>query len=194
MTTLSELTRSPLLQDATTKHDGLDAYNTTSTEQPSSLRDCVINTMENYFQQIDVRTVTGVYEIFRSVVEKALLEVTMKYTRNNQSKAAEVLGLSRGTLRKKLAIYLYGPMLDSNNPIAQSTLGEHVANTMNSYYTQVGIENATNVYDMLMAEVEGPALDKLMKYTIGNQSLGAIVLGLSRGTIRKKLKQYGLID
>ncbi len=38
-------------------------------------------------------------------MEVPLLRVVMRYTKNNQSKAAKILGLSRGTLRKKLAIY-----------------------------------------------------------------------------------------
>jgi Fis family transcriptional regulator len=38
-------------------------------------------------------------------VETPLLEAVMKYTKNNQSKAAELLGLNRGTLRKKLKQY-----------------------------------------------------------------------------------------
>lgn len=70
-----------------------------------SLRDYVENAVNNYFQHLDGQDVTNVYEMVLSEVETPLLEVVMKYTRHNQTKAAEVLGLNRGTLRKKLKQY-----------------------------------------------------------------------------------------
>jgi Fis family transcriptional regulator len=51
-----------------------------------------------------------------------------------------------------------------------------------------------NLYELILAEVEAPLMDAVMEYTKGNQSRAAIVLGLSRGTLRKKLKMYGLLD
>ena len=43
------------------------------------------------------------------------------------------------------------------------------------------------------AEVEAPLLEEVMAYTRNNQTKASIMLGLNRGTLRKKLKQYGLI-
>jgi Fis family transcriptional regulator len=43
-----------------------------------------------------------------------------------------------------------------------------------------------------MGEVEPPLLSSVMEYTDGNQSLAADILGISRATLRKKLKQYQL--
>ena len=40
-----------------------------------------------------------------SEVEKPLIQMVLKLTNGNQSKAALILGISRGTLRKKMAIY-----------------------------------------------------------------------------------------
>ncbi len=51
-----------------------------------------------------------------------------------------------------------------------------------------------NLYNLVLAEVEVPLLDAVMEYTRGNQSRAAILLGLSRGTLRKKLKIYGMLD
>lgn len=70
-----------------------------------SLRDSVEITVSNYFQHLDGQDVTDVYDMVMSEVETPLLEVVMKYTRHNQTKAAQVLGLNRGTLRKKLKQY-----------------------------------------------------------------------------------------
>ena len=47
----------------------------------------------------------GVYALVMGEVEPELLIATMKYTNNNQSRAAKILGLNRATLRKKLLKY-----------------------------------------------------------------------------------------
>ena len=76
-----------------------------STPNEQSLRDCVEKAVNNYFQHLDGQDVTDVYDMVLSEVEAPMLEVVMKYTRHNQTKAANVLGLNRGTLRKKLKQY-----------------------------------------------------------------------------------------
>lgn|SRR5690554_4452265 len=73
--------------------------------QQPSLRDSVELAVSNYFQHLEGQDVTDVYEMVLSEVETPLLEVVMKYTRHNQTKASQVLGLNRGTLRKKLKQY-----------------------------------------------------------------------------------------
>src|SRR5690625_3102700 len=76
-----------------------------SASSPQSLRGCVEQAMENYFQNLDGQPVSDVYDMVMTEVEAPLLEIVLKYTRHNQTKAAQVLGLSRGTLRKKLKQY-----------------------------------------------------------------------------------------
>jgi Fis family transcriptional regulator len=51
----------------------------------------------------------------------------------------------------------------------------------------------TDVYDMVLQEVEAPLLEAVLRYTRNNQTLASTVLGLNRGTLRKKLKRYGLL-
>lgn len=70
--------------------------------QPLSLRACVEMTLHNYFIHLDGTEVTNVYQLVLNEVEAPLLATVLQYTSGNQSKAAEVLGLNRGTLRKKL--------------------------------------------------------------------------------------------
>ena len=72
---------------------------------PPPIRDCVERAMRNYFEHLDGQDVQDIYQMVLSEVEMPLLEVVLEYTRNNQSRAAEVLGLNRGTLRKKLKQY-----------------------------------------------------------------------------------------
>ena len=76
-----------------------------SASSPPSLRGCVEQAMENYFQNLDGQPVSDVYDMVMTEVEAPLLEIVLKYTRHNQTKAAQVLGLNRGTLRKKLKQY-----------------------------------------------------------------------------------------
>jgi len=81
------------------------ATDRTAIENASTLRDCVESTLSNYFAQLDGAPVTDVYQLVLTEVEAPLLEQVLKYTRNNQTKASELLGLNRGTLRKKLKQY-----------------------------------------------------------------------------------------
>lgn len=68
-----------------------------------------------------------------------------------------------------------------------------IESKLDTYFQSLGDgARASNVYDMVLAEVEVPLLKRVLKYTRGNQSKAAIVLGLSRGTLRKKLKIYGM--
>ena len=70
-----------------------------------SLRCCVRIALQDYFAQLDGQMVSGVYEMVLAEVEAPMLETVLEYTRGNQTLAAEVLGLNRGTLRKKLKGY-----------------------------------------------------------------------------------------
>lgn len=74
-------------------------------EQAQPLKDSVATAMQNYFTQLGDQAPSDIYEMVLAEVEVPLLNVVMEYCRGNQSKAARVLGISRGTLRKKLKIY-----------------------------------------------------------------------------------------
>ena len=66
------------------------------------LDECVRTSLETYFQDLDGIEPAGMHDMLVRAVEKPLLEVVMKQADNNQSKAAQWLGLNRNTLRKKL--------------------------------------------------------------------------------------------
>lgn len=75
------------------------------TASQQTIRDCVEGAMRNYFQHLDGHEASDIYQMVLTEVEAPLLEVVLEYTRHNQSRAAEVLGVNRGTLRKKLKQY-----------------------------------------------------------------------------------------
>ena len=70
-----------------------------------SLPECVTESVEEYFRHLDQCETRGFYALVMQQVEAPLLEVVMRKTLQNQSAAAELLGLNRGTLRKKLKQY-----------------------------------------------------------------------------------------
>ena len=64
--------------------------------------DCVRASLEGYLRDLGGTEPDGMYNMVVNVVEKPLLEIVMHHADNNQSKAAQWLGLNRNTLRKKL--------------------------------------------------------------------------------------------
>ncbi|CAI8158113.1 MAG: DNA-binding protein Fis [Cellvibrionales bacterium UBA7375] len=91
----------------TSEFDSNDSFDELITDIPQqqSLRDHVADAMQQYFRDLDGQDTKELYAIVMAEVEPPLLEAAMKYTRNNQSKTAALLGLNRGTLRKKLKQY-----------------------------------------------------------------------------------------
>jgi len=72
-------------------------------------------------------------------------------------------------------------------------LRDSVKTAVEKYFTHLDGQKINNLYEMVLSEVEEPLLQTLMRITGGNQSLTAKILGLSRGTLRKKLELYGLM-
>ena len=66
------------------------------------IEECVRTSLESYFRDLRGTEPDGMHEMLVRVVEKPLLEVVMEHAENNQSRAAQWLGLNRNTLRKKL--------------------------------------------------------------------------------------------
>lgn len=78
----------------------------THTHAPAkTLRDSVHQSLNNYFKQLDGQPVTDVYQMVLTEIEAPLFQTVMAYTKDNQTRASELLGLNRGTLRKKLKQY-----------------------------------------------------------------------------------------
>ncbi|MHA7841517.1 MAG: helix-turn-helix domain-containing protein [Gammaproteobacteria bacterium] len=75
-----------------------------STPQGIPMRDCVEQALRNYFQTCG-KPAPELWELVFSEVADPLLKLSLEYCRGNQSKAAIMLGISRGTLRKNLKKY-----------------------------------------------------------------------------------------
>lgn len=68
----------------------------------NELARCVRKTLERYINDLDGETPAGVYDMVIQCVEKPLIEVILDHTGGNQTLAADILGVNRNTLRKKM--------------------------------------------------------------------------------------------
>ena len=82
-----------------------------------------------------------------------------------------------------------------NTPIAQqeNTLRAEVERSLSRYFENIESEAVTNLHHLVISEVESPLIEAVMSYCGNNQSKASIMLGLNRGTLRTKLKLYGLL-
>ncbi len=69
------------------------------------LSGAITESLDDYFMHLDGEPPHAIYEMVLGCVEKPMLEYVLHKVGGNQSKAAEMLGLNRNTLRKKMALY-----------------------------------------------------------------------------------------
>ena len=79
--------------------------NNTNQQSNKPLRDCVEDAVGRYFKQLDGHPTNELYKMVMQEIEEPLFRSVLQYTGGNQSKASELLGINRGTLRKKLKMY-----------------------------------------------------------------------------------------
>jgi len=83
-------------------------------------------------------------------------------------------------------------MNHEGDEVGQPTLRSCVENALTNYFSQLEGQQVTNLYNLVLAEIEAPLLESVLRFTKGNQTQASVMLGLNRGTLRKKLKMYGL--
>ncbi|MDP1606674.1 MAG: helix-turn-helix domain-containing protein [Rhodocyclaceae bacterium] len=69
----------------------------------TEIGDCIRRNLSRYFRDLDGESPHAIYAMVIASVERPMLEVVMKQAQNNQTVAAAMLGISRSTLRRKLA-------------------------------------------------------------------------------------------
>lgn len=74
------------------------------------------------------------------------------------------------------------------------TLRKHTEDALVEYFSTLNGDRPGDLYDLVLGEVEEPLFKAVMDYTQGNQSQAAGILGINRGTLRKKLKTYSIIQ
>jgi DNA-binding protein Fis len=83
-------------------------------------------------------------------------------------------------------------VLNSQSQVTNKPLRDSVKQALRNYLSQLDGQDVNDLYELVLAEVEPPMLDMIMQYTRGNQTRAANMLGINRGTLRKKLKKYGM--
>lgn len=78
--------------------------------------------------------------------------------------------------------------------IQTQSLDQSVRNSLQDYFLKLGGQTPSNLYDLVLAQVERPLIEMVLQHTSNNQSKTAKILGISRGTLRKKMAQYDLFE
>jgi Fis family transcriptional regulator len=71
-------------------------------------------------------------------------------------------------------------------------LRQHVQDTISRYLKDMGNTAPANLYQILLAEIEPPLIEEILKCTGGNQSRAAAMLGITRNTLRTKMQRYSI--
>jgi len=71
----------------------------------NDIADCVRRTLNRYFRDLDGETPNAIYDMVLKNVEQSMFETVMRHADGNQTVAAEMLGINRNTLRRKLNEY-----------------------------------------------------------------------------------------
>jgi Fis family transcriptional regulator, factor for inversion stimulation protein len=73
-------------------------------------------------------------------------------------------------------------------------LRSHTEHVLHEYFASLNGHRPARLYDLVMREVELPLFRAVLEYADGNQSRAAVILGINRGTLRKKLRTLGLAE
>ncbi len=76
---------------------------------------------------------------------------------------------------------------EADHPIP---LRQNVQAAIRRYLEDMGHSQPAGLYRTLLAEVEPPLIEEVLRYTRGNQSRTAKILGMTRNTLRTKLNRY----
>jgi Fis family transcriptional regulator len=71
-------------------------------------------------------------------------------------------------------------------------LRRHTERVLHDYFSNLNGHRPARLYDLVLREVEEPLLRAVLDYAGGNQSRAAVILGITRTTLRKKLRTLGL--
>ena len=79
-----------------------------------------------------------------------------------------------------------------NNNQEISQLSHAVKHSIRRYLYELDGTQPNNMYNLVLKQIEQPLFEAILEHTKGNQSRAAELLGLNRGTLRKKLRSYNL--
>ena len=83
----------------------INLQNIKNESQSNGLSTTIRHSLSQFLDDLGDENPGNVYELVMQQIEAPLLELIMEHVDGNQSRAAEYLGINRGTLRKKLKTY-----------------------------------------------------------------------------------------
>lgn len=88
----------------------------------------------------------------------------------------------------------YTPTIRSPRVAAspQLPLRDHAERALGDYFANLNGHRPARLYNLVLREVEEPLFRTVLDYANGNQTQAAIILGITRATLRKKLREFGL--
>ncbi len=72
---------------------------------PTDLPACINAKLDRYFEQLDGERASGIYKMVMNEVEPVTIKFVLELVNHNQSEASRILGMNRGTLKKKIELY-----------------------------------------------------------------------------------------
>lgn len=85
------------------------------------------------------------------------------------------------------------PQLNSQDRRKATSLSEQVTVMLDTYFNTLEEQTATDVYEMVMQQVEKPLIEFVLNQTEHNQTHSANILGINRNTLKKKMQKYDLV-
>ncbi|CAN5271771.1 DNA-binding transcriptional regulator Fis [soil metagenome] len=79
-------------------------------------------------------------------------------------------------------------------PVQEPPLRDLTQRALATYFHNLNGHKPSELYDLVMREVEQPLFEAVLEFTAGNQCRAAEILGINRGTLRKKLRNHHLLD
>lgn len=81
---------------------------------------------------------------------------------------------------------------DGEESVGTNPIRACVGDAVRDYLRQLGGHDCSGLHALVLAEVEPPLLEAVLEHCQGNQTRAAHLLGMNRGTLRKKLRQYDI--
>ncbi len=72
--------------------------------RPNELGNAVKRSLERYFKDLDGESPSAIYDMVLRMIEKPMIETVLREAEGNQTSAADMLGINRNTLRKKMQL------------------------------------------------------------------------------------------
>jgi len=94
---------------------------------------------------------------------------------------------------KGLNINMTKPRVERRKAPPLLCLSDQVSITLNAYFETLAEENATDVYEMVIQQVEKPMIEYVLQQADNNQTHAANILGINRNTLKKKMQKYNLV-